>query len=290
MKPWQGVYEFVAVAQRLSFKQAAEELSISPAQISRQINALEQRLGVKLLYRSTRQVSLTESGTTYYEYCREVIEQLEEAERIVTQEQEEPRGQLRITAPPAYGEQVISPLLNKLALQYPQLKIWLQLTNRQIDLVQERFDLAIRIGSLNDSNMIARRLSDRSLNLVASPKYLECHGKPSSIEQLNTHAALTRFNQSWRFTLGEREHSYKLQGKICSDSGQALLNATLQGLGIAQLPSYYVDNYIRNGELVTLLEDHQPPVEGIWAIYPHNRQLSAKVKKAVELFLSHLSK
>lgn len=285
MKQWQGIYEFAAVAQRLSFKLAAEELTLSSAQISRQISALEQRLGVKLLYRSTRQVTLTESGALFYDYCRQIIAQIDEAEWAVSQQQKQPLGLLRVTAPMAYGEQVISPLLNTFVARNPAVSLWLQFSNQEVDLVRERIDLAIRIGRLNDSSLIARRLAQRSLHLVASPEYLSRHGTPHSLEALAGHQTLTRFNKFWRLQCHGKEQHYKAASRISSDSGHALLNAALQGLGIAQLPNYYLDAHLASGALVTVLDQHRPEADGIWAIYPHNRQLSPKVKCAVE-FLS----
>ncbi|WP_108652435.1 LysR substrate-binding domain-containing protein [Dongshaea marina] len=282
MKQFQGLYEFVSVAEKLSFKLAAEALGVSPAQVSRQISTLEQRLGVKLLYRSTRQVALTESGGIYYDYCSKIIEQIDEAESAISQLQQNPMGLLRVTAPHAYGEQVVSPLLNQFVMQYPELKLWLQLSNQVIDLVQEGIDLGIRIGNLTDSSMIARRLTERSLHLVATPDYLAKFTKPNSIRELVNHSCLARFNQAWSLKIDGKEQSYKPKGKLSSDSAQALLNACLEGLGIAQLPNYYLDSYLASGELIPLLEAHQPDPEGIWAIYPHNRQLSPKVKCAVD--------
>ncbi|MEN8616468.1 LysR substrate-binding domain-containing protein [Shewanella baltica] len=288
MKQCQGLYEFVAVAEALSFKQAAEHLGLSSAQVSRQISSLEQRLGSKLLYRSTRQVSLTEMGAIYYHHCRQVLEQLDEAERAISQQQTEPRGLLRVTAPATYGEQVIAPLLNLFAAQHTDLTLWLQFSNEMTDMVHTGIDMGIRIGTLPDSTMMARRLANRKLYLIASPDYLALHGTPCSIEQLVEHSCLTHLDHPWRLSLKGKELNYKPTGKISTNSGYALLQAALQGLGIAQLPDFYLSKYLASGQLVSVLADNQPEEDGIWAIYPHNRHLSPKVRSAVDFLCEHI--
>ena len=156
---WEGVSEFVAVAEAESFTAAAKRLGISTAQVSRQVSALESRLSTKLLYRTTRKVSVTEAGQTYYQYCRQVLDGLEEAERAMTNLQLIPKGKLRLTAPVTYGEKVIAPLVNDFILRYPELEVQLNLTNQKLDLVGGGYDLAIRLGKLEDSSMMAKRLS-----------------------------------------------------------------------------------------------------------------------------------
>ncbi|MDX1268756.1 MAG: LysR family transcriptional regulator, partial [Oceanisphaera sp.] len=164
---WEGVSEFVAVAEMESFTGAAKRLGISTAQVSRQISALETRLSTKLFYRTTRKVSVTEAGQIYYQHCRQVLDGLEEAERTITNLQLAPRGKLRLTAPVTYGEKTIAPLVNDFVLRYPELEVQMRLTNQKLDLVAEGYDLAVRLGKLEDSSMMARRLASRTQYVCA---------------------------------------------------------------------------------------------------------------------------
>ncbi|MBN3563202.1 LysR substrate-binding domain-containing protein [Aliamphritea spongicola] len=285
MGNWEGVSEFVAVAEQGGFTPAAAQLGISTAQVSRQVTALETRLATKLFYRTTRKVSLTEAGEVYYQHCRQVLDGLEEAERALSQLQSTPRGKLKITAPTTYGETRISPLLNDFMLRYPELEVHCRLTNQKVDLVEAGFDLAIRLGQLEDSSMMARRLATRTLHVCASEEYLAEHGVPETPEDLAVQNCLQGNLGYWRFAEQGVEKNVRVTGPLHCNSGQVLLDAALKGLGVVQLPDYYVQDYLAKGLLTELLVPYRPAEEGIWALYPHNRHLSPKVRVLVD-FLS----
>ncbi|MEJ2763416.1 LysR substrate-binding domain-containing protein [Photobacterium sp. MCCC 1A19761] len=285
---WEGVSEFVAVAEAESFTAAAKRLSISTAQVSRQISALETRLGTKLFYRTTRKVSTTEVGRVYYQHCRQVLDGLEEAERAITHLQSTPRGTLRITAPVTYGEGTIAPLLNDFACQYPELTIDLHLTNNKVDLIEEGFDLAIRLGKLEDSSMMAKRLGARIIYVCASPDYLSRFGRPDSLSELDAHNCLKGTLDYWRFQEGGKSRNIRVKGSLRCNSGHALTDAALKGLGIVQLPDYYVQPYLDSGQLIPLLTQFTENDDGIYALYPHNRHLSPKVRLLVDFLNEQL--
>ncbi|WP_078083325.1 LysR substrate-binding domain-containing protein [Microbulbifer mangrovi] len=282
MGKWEGVSEFVAVAEAGSFTGAARKLGISTAQVSRQVSALEARLSTKLLYRTTRKVSVTEVGTVYYQHCRQVLDGLAEAERAVTDLQQVPRGRLRLTAPVTYGETTLAPLVNDFALRYPELQVEMELTNQKLDLVAEGYDLAIRLGQLTDSSMMARRLGSRTLHVCASPGYLSSHGEPHSLSELARHNCLPGTLDYWRFREQGRSRNIRVNGSFRCNSGRALVDAAVKGIGIVQLPDYYVDEYLQGGQLVSLLEHYRERDDGIWGIYPHNRHLSPKVSMLLD--------
>ncbi|RBW50153.1 LysR substrate-binding domain-containing protein [Marinobacter sp. F3R11] len=279
---WEGVSEFVAVAEAESFTAAGKRLGISTAQVSRQVSALESRLSTRLFYRTTRKVSVTEAGQTYYQHCRQVLDGLEEAERAMTNLQLVPRGQLRLTAPVTFGEKTIAPLVNDFVLRYPELEVQLNLTNQKLDLIAGGYDLAVRLGKLEDSSMIARRLSSRTLYVCASPEYLSTYGVPHSLSELEQHNCLQGNLDYWRFQERGKLHNIQIKGNIKCDSGWALLDAALKGIGIVQLPDYYVKPSIESGKLISLLERWQEADDGIWAIYPQNRHLSPKVRMLLD--------
>lgn len=289
MKHWIGISEFVAVAELQSFTKAAKQLGISVAQVSRNIAELEATLAIKLLYRSTRSVSLTEEGLLYLQHCRHLVASLEEANRTLANLKATPRGQIKLTAPVFYGETRIAPLLHDFMQQYPDTELDLQLTNNKLDLVQGGFDLAIRLGTLESSSLIARKLASRTQYVVASPAYLAQHGTPQNLADLTQHQCLTGTVAQWRFMQQGKLVQFKPQGRIVCNSGVALMDAALKGLGLVQLPDYYVGNKLQSGELVAVLNQLRQPDDGIWAIYPQNRHLSAKVRVLVDYLAAKLN-
>ncbi|MGF1763016.1 LysR substrate-binding domain-containing protein [Aliivibrio kagoshimensis] len=289
MANWEGVSEFVSVAETESFTAAAKKLDTSVAQISRKVSALEDRLAIKLLNRTTRRVSVTEAGQTYYQHCRQVLDGLEQAERAVSNLQSTPQGKIKITAPVTYGEQQIAPLLNQFMEKHPQLELHFQLSNQQFDLVEQGFDLAIRLGRLHDSSMMAKRLSSRRIHVCASPDYIERYGEPYTLSELRQHNCLIGAKDYWRFIESGKERSIRIKGSIHSNSGKALTDAALKGIGIVQLPDYYVQSYLESGQLIDLLSAFQEEREGIWALYPNNRHLSPKVRMLVDFLAEKLA-
>lgn len=282
---WEGVSEFVSVAETESFTDASKRLGISTAQVSRQITALESRLSVKLFHRTTRKVSITETGQVYYNHCRQVLDGLVEAERAITDLHKTPKGKLNLTAPVSYGELKIAPLVNDFADLYPELEINLVLTNQMLDLVTDRYDLAIRLGKLEDSTLMAKKLSSRVYHVCASPDYLASEGTPKKPQDLNQHNCLRGIEDFWNFQEKSKTHYTSIKGRIKCNSGWSLVDAALKSIGIIQLPDYYVKQHLKSGRLVKILETYQAANEGIWAVYPQNRHLSPKVS----LLLKYLS-
>lgn len=285
---WEGISEFVYVAETESFTQAAKKMAISTAQVSRQISALEKRLNIKLFYRTTRKVSLTEEGRVFYQHCRSVLDGLDEAERVITNLQTKPQGKIKLTASVTYGEQHILPLVNNFMKLYQDIEVTAYLSNQQIDLVEGGYDLAIRLGKLNDSTMMAKKLAKRTNFLCASPAYLQKYGTAHSLSELTNHSCLLGTLDYWHFCDNGKERNMRVTGRLRYNSGVSLVDAALKGLGIVQLPDYYVQHYIQTGELVTLLDNMREPDSGIWAVYPHNRHLSPKVKLLVDYLIEHL--
>ena len=290
MMKWEGISEFVSVAEYESFTRAAKEMAISTAQVSRQVSALEKRLTVKLLYRTTRKVSLTEEGRIFYQHCRAVLDGLDAAEQAVTHLQSKPQGRIKLTAPVTYGEQQLLPLVNDFMVQYRDIEVTAFLSNQKFDLLEGGYDLAIRIGKLQDSSMMAKKLSQRTNFVCAAPAYIAQYGIPHTLTELNHHNCLLGTLDYWHFKEAGKERNIRVTGSVRYNSGYSLVDAALKGLGMVQLPDYYVQGYLEKGELVSVLDSYREPEEGIWAIYPHNRQLSPKIRLLVDYLAAHLSK
>ncbi|MFM2480674.1 LysR family transcriptional regulator [Celerinatantimonas sp. YJH-8] len=289
MMHWQGIDEFVAVVESGGFTSAAQRLHLSTAQVSRQVQKLEQRLKVALLYRTTRRVSLTQPGELYYRHCKNLLEGLSQAEQAVTALNQQPQGLMRITAPSYYGEQRLAPLVNDFLLCYPKLSVEYLFTNQQLDLIAEGVDLAIRLGPLEShSSLFTRRLATRKLKVCASPGYLTRSGEPQTLTALAQHNCLLGTLGFWRFVSRGKAISLKVSGSLRCSSGIALRDAALKGLGIVQLPDYYVADDLRHGELVELLSEYQCDDEGIWAVYPQQHQLSVNVRRLIDFLAEKL--
>lgn len=286
---WDGISEFVYVAEYESFTRAAKELGISIAQVSRQVSALEKRLNIKLLYRTTRKISLTEEGRVFYKHCRGVLDGLDAAEQAISSLQSTPQGKIKLTAPVTYGEQQLLPLINDFIVQYPDIEVTAFLSNQKVDLVEGGYDLAIRIGKLRDSTLMAKNLSHRTNFVCASPSYLGRYGAPQTLAELSTHNCLLGSVDYWHFKEGERERNIRVSGRVRYNSGYSLVDAALKGLGMVQLPDYYVQKYLESGELISVLDDFREPEEGIWAVYPQNRHLSTKIQMLLQYLQQHLS-
>lgn len=288
MVNWNGINEFVSVAETGSFTAAAKQLGLSTGQVSKQISELEARLSTRLFNRTTRNVAITEHGRIFYNRCRQVQDSLSEAERYIAGLHDLPFGRLRITAPIVYGQDRIAPLINDFLLTYPELDIHLSLTNDMVDLVQEGYDLAIRLGKLESSSMIANKLTSRTLFACASPAYLEKWGTPDALSDLTRHNCLVGSLGFWRFRDNRRVRNVKVHGNLTCNNGRALLDAALKGIGLIQLPNYYVEEHFEAGRLIPVLDDYRETEEGVWALYPHNRQLSPNVRFVIDYLKEHL--
>lgn len=283
MNRWDSTEILVKVVDGGSFSAAAEQLGLSKSHVSRQISQLENRLGVQLLNRTTRRLSLTETGHAYYQRCKSILAQLEEAEQAVLDLQEQPRGTLRMTVAGAFGERYIAPAAARFMQRHPHLQVHLDFTSRTVDLLAEGYDLAIRAGTLKDSSLIARRIAQRQLIICGSRDYLDRYGKPTHISSLKKHNCLVGSVNTWRFRENNGHHlDMKVEGSWRSNNGHALLSAAKAGLGLVQLPLFYVHEDLAAGRLQTVLDDHQPTDTAVWAVYPSNRHLSPKVRLFVE--------
>ncbi len=282
MGNWEGIEEFVAVAETGHFTGAATRLGLSSSHVSRQIARLEDRLQTRLFYRSTRKVSLTEAGQTFLQHCQRLQDARDEALQAITDLGSEPKGLLRMTCSVAYGESFIMPLVDDFMQQHPQLRIEMTLTNQTLDLLHGSYDLAIRLGRLQDSSLIATRLAPRHMYLCAAPSYLVHHGAPHSLSELPRHNCLIGSSDVWSFQQRGKEVPVRVQGNWRCNSGQAVLEAALRGFGLCQLPDYYVREHLRSGALRALLPQHQPPHTAVWALYPQQRHLSPKVRQLVD--------
>ncbi|MNP00434.1 HTH-type transcriptional regulator DmlR [compost metagenome] len=202
----------------------------------------------------------------------------------------EPKGLLRMTCAVAYGERYVVPQVNAFMAEHPQLRVEIELSNRQLDLLHEGFDLAIRLGRLSDSRLVATRIAPRVMYLCATPEYLESHGRPQSPGDLAQHNCLIGSSDQWTFLEDGRETQHRVQGNWRCNSGQAVLDAALRGFGLCQLPDYYVLEHLRSGRLVSLLERHRPPNTAVWALYPQQRHLSPKVRQLVDFLKLELQR
>jgi DNA-binding transcriptional LysR family regulator len=285
MSGWDGIDEFVAVADTGSFSRAAERLRVSSSHISRSVARLEDRLQARLFYRTTRKVSLTESGRAFFARCQRLIDERDEAVQAIGDLQGggegAVKGLLRMTCATAYGEQFIVPLVNDLMERHPLLSVEIELTNRPLDLVQEGFDLAIRLGRLGDSSLVATRVAPRVMHLCAAPAYLARHGTPASLTDLAAHECLIGTADHWLFDDGGRDWLFRPRGRWRCNSGFSVLDAALRGFGLCQLPDYYVKAPIADGRLVSLLPQHIPPNTAVWAVYPQKRHAPPKVHAAI---------
>ncbi|PMN93328.1 LysR family transcriptional regulator [Enterovibrio norvegicus] len=289
MNRWSGVEEFVEVVNSGSFTAAARKLGVSTSHVSRRIDALESRLSTRLLYRTTRQITLTEVGKVYFEHCNSLIEEFCDAEALVTQMQTEPLGLLKITAPSIFGEKYIAPLANEFIQAHPKLSVELHFSNDIVDMVHDGYDLAIRTGMLKDSTLMARRLAPRQLYVCASPDYIKEFGEPKVLADLANHNCLVGSAEAWSFQDKGEATQVKVKGRWHGNSGSAVLDAALRGMGLAQLPDYYVRPKIQQGELLEVLADYKGPDSAVWAVYPFNRNLSAKVRLFVDFLSDHFS-
>lgn len=284
MDRWDGMEAFVAVAQCGRFSAAAERLGVSASHISRQIARLEEALQTRLFYRSTRQVSLTESGQAFLQHCRQLQDGYDEAVRVVQDLASSPKGLLRMTCAITYGERFIMPLVNEFMARHPGLQVEIDLSNRTEDILHQGLDLAIRLGRVPDSRLVAIRLAPRVMYLCAAPDYLDRHGAPHSLSELAGHNCLIGTSDVWTFQSDGREVLIRPQGNWRCNSGRAVLDAALRGFGLCHLPDYYVREPMREGRLRALLPGHQPPDTAVWAMVPQQRHLSPKVR----LLIDHL--
>lgn len=281
-----GMAVFARVVEANSFTEAARRLGMSKAAVSKQISRLEERLGARLLNRTTRRLSLTEVGAAFYERCARIVAEAEDAELAVTRLHAEPRGTLRVDAPVNFGQRYLAPLLPDFMGRFPDLAVDLTFNDRFVDLIDEGYDLAVRIAHLPDSSLIARKLSDARRVVCASPAYWERHGRPEVPADLATHncfdySYLATRNE-WRFRGPGGPAAVRVSGTLRSNSGDVLRTAAVAGLGVVLTPVFLAYEDLEAGRLEPVLQEFEETPPGIFAVYPHNRHLSAKVRAFVD--------
>ena len=286
---------FVRVVEAGGFTAAAEVLKLSQPFVSRSVTALEQHLGVRLLQRSTRRISLTEAGGELYRRAVRGLTEIEEAELEVTRFQTEPRGLLRVTAPTSFTLMQLAPMVRDFLARYPAVRLDLQLQDQQVDIIADGFDLAIRIATLEDSQLVARRIAPAHLILCASPGYFERHRVPRTPQELLQHECIVytygRDPGKWRFrgSDDEPEIVVPVQGPVHTNNGLVEKQAALDGVGLALLPTFYVSQELSDGRLVAVPMQPPPVTLGIHAVYAERRGLSPKVRALVDFMQDRLA-
>lgn len=283
---------FVAVATRGSLTAAARAEDVAPAVIGRRIDALEERLGVKLLVRTTRRITLTHEGSAYLEDCQRVLADLANAEASVSAGGVKASGHLRVTAPAGFGRRHVAPLVPGFIAQHPDVSLSLNLSDRVVDIVNEGFDCAIRVGDLPDSSLVSVRLADNRRLCVAAPAYLQRAGIPKSPAELAQHACLTLSSDAsqtrgWAFTVDGTVTHLRPSGRLDCSDGQVLHDWCLRGLGIAWRSTWEVERDVAEGRLQPVLEDFAAPPNGIFAVFPQRKHLPLRVRLWIDFVKHH---
>ncbi|OLQ74834.1 hypothetical protein BIT28_12785 [Photobacterium proteolyticum] len=284
---------FTKVVQAQSFSEAARRLGVAKSAVSKQINLLEQEVGVRLFNRSTRKLSLTEAGEIYYRHCEQIVNRAEIALSELRQYQNQPTGTLRVSSPVSFGSAILIPIIKELRTLYPLLKIDLQLNDQVVNMVEEGIDLTVRIGQLQDSSLVAKKLCDTPIVVFASPEYLARHGTPQAPVDLIKHHWITLSILSapivgtFRHKATQKCVDHQVSGGMLKiNSVDAVIDAAIQGLGITAMAKITVYEQLRTGKLIPLLEDYELEPRGIYALYPHREHLPPKVR----IFLDFLEK
>lgn len=284
-----GMLVFSKVVQAGSLSSAARELGVSTSVVSRTLSALEARLGVRLVNRTTRSLHLTDEGQSYYETCQRILAEIEEADAAVTARRVEPQGVLKVAIPASFGHQHIAPLIPRFADRYPKIELALSLSDRAIHLIEEGFDLAVRIAELKDSSLAARKLAPNRRVVCASPAYLRQHGEPKTPQDLAHHNCLVAgweqgFAMTWEYKgpAGKRG-SVRVTGRYACDNWEVLREWAIAGLGVALKSTWDVRRQLEDGSLVALLPGYDFGTDvGIYAVYPHRRHLPAKTRVFID--------
>ncbi len=288
MDKFKQLESFVSVATLGSLSAAARAEGIAPAMMGRRLTALEARLGVKLLVRSTRRSTLTAEGSMFLEEAQRILRELADAEHRIAQHGGEPTGHLRLTAPAGFGRRHVAPLIPGFLQRFPKVSITLDLTDRLVNLIDERYDCAVRIGELDDSQYIGVRLADNKRVIVAAPSYIKEHGRPTTPDDLAQHNCLSfgsQGNQAKGWLLRDQDtiRPVRVRGNMASSDGSVLHEWTLAGCGLAWRSLWEVQEDLQAGRLVTVLDDYAAPANGIFAMLPQRQHLPRRVRAFVEL-------
>ncbi|WP_339386683.1 LysR family transcriptional regulator [Vibrio caribbeanicus] len=289
MQAFNTIPIFVAVVECGSFSAAASKLCITKSAVSKRINLLEEELGTRLLNRTTRKLSLTEAGFRYHEYVIQSLSLAKQGIDAVSELQGQPRGTLKVTVPMSFGIAHITPFISEFLALYPDVDINLSLEDRMLDLVQEGFDIGIRIGDLPDSNLIARRLTSCSSVLCASANYLKKNPPISSPEDLKHHDCIqySYYQGGCDWVLAKESKRFRIlpKGRLSINNSQAIRQATINGAGIANLPTFIVADDLKSGRLQVILGDYQLPQHGVYAVFPDKKHMPLKVRKFLNFMI-----
>lgn len=281
---------FLRVVETNSFTAAAETLGIQKSTISRRIRQLEDDLGVRLLQRTTRKLKLTEEGQELFERCRPLIEELEQLPDLVSAHHTEPQGRLRITMPPELAIFLMKDVIADFMNRYPKINLEIELSTRVVDLIEEGIDLALRVGELMDSSLIARKISGVTSGLYAAPGYLKKHGNPKTPDDLPQHHCLRRLTSSlqWSFDNWDNGKPIAIPARLKANNLTFLRDMAIQEMGIARIPKAFCRSQVEQGLLVPVLEQYHLPGSEIHALYPSRRHLNPKVRLFIDHMLAHM--
>jgi DNA-binding transcriptional LysR family regulator len=281
---------FVHVAEAKSFTAAAERIGLSRSAVGKSVLRLEDRLGVRLLQRTTRRVSLTSEGAVFHERCIRILADLDEAEISMLSHSQAPRGQLRLELPVSFGRLHVLPIVSQFMSKWPEISVNISFNDRYVDLIDEGVDLAIRLGGSDDSRLMTRLLAPHRLVTCASPAYLARRGIPQDVEQLADHSCLAFIHGGrpveWRFSINGQMSSVAIKGRFSATNAEALRDATLAGYGIARLATFLISDDLRAGRLLRVLDDISADGPSVRAVYPSSRHLSPKVRSFIDELLS----
>jgi DNA-binding transcriptional LysR family regulator len=282
----EALQTFVEVADAGGLSAASLRLGVSKSVVSRRLVKLEAELGVQLLARSTRGAALTEAGATFRDYAARACAEIDAARETILPAGEL-RGRLRVSVPLSFGPTHFAPILAEMARRHPLLHIQTCYTDRFVDLIAEGYDCAIRVGYLQDSNLVARRIGPMHGKLVASPDYVKAHGSPETPEELSTHAALMRGTEAWQLMDNDKVITVRPHGRFKADNGIALVAAATAGLGIAYLPDWLTQDHVASGALVAVMRRHPPPPAGAYVIRPPGPHAVRKIRVLTELLIEY---
>jgi DNA-binding transcriptional LysR family regulator len=289
MDNFDGIMEFVSVAESQGFSTSAKQLGCSTSHVSRQISKLEKRLGCALFARTTRLVSLTPSGLNYYHQCKDLVTGLQQANEQINTQQHKVTGTLRVSAAGTFAEQKVAPALIEFSLLHPELSIDIDFNTRKVNFVEDGIDFAIRYGKLEDSGLIARKLLVHPMMAVASDDYLAKYGIPEHPIDLKMHSCIISNNNHWLFEHEGHQESIKVQGRWKSNNAQAVVNACIQGLGIAYMPQHNFLPSVNRGQLTPVLEKFWRRDSHSWIVYQNRRFLPMRARLAIDHLLAHFS-
>ncbi|WP_153131753.1 LysR family transcriptional regulator [Dechloromonas hortensis] len=286
---------FCLLVKQGSLAATARELNLTPPAVSRRLSQLEERLGVRLLNRTTRRISLTSEGEVYFGNAQRILSDIDEMERLVSSSRAAPKGLLRVNAPLGFGRSYIGPAISAFTKTYPDVDVQLHLTDRPVNLPDEAIDVSIRFGDLPDSRLIAKKIAANRRLLCASPAYLRAAGQPNFPHELTQHQCIVlRQNEAaygnWRLSRGKQTETIKVHGKLSTNDGEVAINWALEGHGILMRAEWDVAKYLRSGRLVQVLADYETPPADIYAVYLERLNLSAKVAYFVEHLRDYLSR